>query len=316
MKSGSVKRVRSDEEDIDEDVRAEKRRRIPLSGVCKHFDEQTNIGVIEWDGREVWFSIYDCVEDRAPVRGEVLSFDAIENSAGGCKYLTCCRVVTSADVRDGDCSPEMQGNEETTEHATTMAGNIHRGPMLVSGPCMHFDKEDRIGFVEWNGQDAWFSIYDCVEQREPSRGEVLIFKVVEHVNDGIQYLTCRCVMTPEQIRSRGNGAYSGICVTFDPHKIERGICLQEVHHGARMLRVKGGKCIYGFLRAEDCIGTYPCKGDLLKFDLEECTEVKNRIIVRAVTGGSGAKHFHGLRWDPDEGFRVRDVGEELPDGWN
>ena len=95
---------------------------------------------------------------------------------------------------------------------------------------------------------------------------------------------------------------------------ERGICLKDVHYGAA-LKVLGGKCIYGFLRAEDCIGTYPCKGDQLKFDLEACKEVKNRIVVRAVTGGSKLKHFHGMRWDPHEGFRLRTASEMLPPGW-
>ena len=365
MKRGSAKRLGSDEDVSEEDERAAKRPRRPLlsSGVCKHFDEETKIGVIECGGQEVWFVMDECVEDRSPLRGEVLTFEATENNAGDCEVLKCRRAMKPAHARDrgrrppevlgdverrertmprtgiiaGDCKvlkcrratkpahardrgrrpPEVLGDVETRERTIPRTGIIERGPMLVSGVCMQFEKQSSIGWIEWNGQDVGFSIYDCVDQREPSRGEVLIFKAVEHFNEeeGFKYLTCKCVMTPEQIRDRGNGAYWGICVTFNHRQIERGICLKAVHLRTATIRVDHGKCIYGYLRVEDCIGTYPRQGDLLKFDLEECTEVKNRIVVRAVTGGTAAKHFHGMRWEPFEGFRVRTAEEALPDGW-
>lgn len=320
MKRGSVKMLGSDEEVSEEDERAAKRPRRPMLsfGVCKHFDEETKIGVIECGGQDVWFLMDECVEDRSPIRGEVLIFEATENDAGGCKLLTCRRAMQPAHARDrGRRPPEVLGDVETRERTIPRTGIIERGPMLVSGVCMQFEKQSSIGWIEWNGHDVGFSIYDCVDEREPSRGEVLIFKAVEHFNEeeGFKYLMCKCVMTPEQIRDRGNGAYWGICVTFDHRQIERGICLKAVHLRTATIRVDHGKCIYGYLRVEDCIGTYPCQGDLLKFDLEECTEVKNRIVVRSVTGGTAPKHFHGMRWEPFEGFRVRTAEEALPDGW-
>ena len=180
--------------------------------------------------------------------------------------------------------------------------------VLVSGVCLEFvpDGDLGCGMIEYNGQDVLFTIHDCVDDKEPKQGDVLVFRLKEEHTGERVILWAGCVMTPSQVRDRSHAAYTGRCLTFDPDRMERGICVEILSAPSNLIRPAswaGG--IYAYLTAEECIGTYPCKGDIVKFDIGACSEIPNRRLLRAVTGGSRPKHFHGMRWVPGEGFRCR-----------
>ena len=189
---------------------------------------------------------------------------------------------------------------------------------LVSGVCLEFVPDGEFGMIEYNGQDVLFTIHDCVDDKEPKQGDVLVFRLKEEHTGERVILWAGCVMTPSQVRDRSHAAYTGRCLTFDPDRMERGICVEILSAPSNLIRPAswaGG--IYAYLTAEECIGTYPCKGDIVKFDIGACSEIPNRRLLRAVTGGSRPKHFHGMRWVPGEGFRCRvpELDGELVYSW-
>ena len=192
--------------------------------------------------------------------------------------------------------------------------------VLVAGVCMEFVPDGYLGggWIEYNGLDVLFTIHDCVDAREPKQGDVLVFKLRKEYSGESVTMWATCVMTPSQVRDRSHAAYTGKCLTFDPDRMERGICVEILSGPSNLIRPAswvGG--IYAYLTAQECIGTYPCKGDTLKFDIDACSEIPNRRLLRAVTGGSRPKHFHGLRWVPGEGFRDRipEIDGELVCRW-
>ena len=189
---------------------------------------------------------------------------------------------------------------------------------LVSGVCLEFVPDGEFGMIEYNGQDVLFTIHDCVDDKEPKQGDVLVFRLKEEHTGERVILWAGCVMTPSQVRDRSHAAYTGRCLTFDPDRMERGICVEILSGPSNLIRPAswaGG--IYAYLTADECIGTYPCKGDIVKFDIGACSEIPNRRLLRAVTGGSRPKHFHGMRWVPGEGFRCRvpELDGELVYSW-
>ena len=228
--------------------------------------------------------------------------------------------LETADDGPNGSGDDLQGVSPVVESAEASmqaegCGRQATRTVLVSGVCMDFvpDGYRGGGVIEYNGQDVLFTIHDCVDYREPEQGDVLVFKLKEEYSDERMILWAECVMTPSQVRDRSHAAYTGRCLTFDPDRMERGICVKILSGPSNLIRPaswEGG--IYAYLTADECIGTYPCKGDIVKFDIAACSEIPNRRLLRAVTGGSRPKHFHGMRWVPGEGFRERDPEFEGP----
>jgi len=195
---------------------------MTLQGVCKSFNGAKGWGFIDFGGTDIFVHIKDCLGDKQPTRGDLLSFDMEQNKnkpgqmqaknvvggsaprepPGGCGGLPGGLDAAAASFGQpmdpfmgalgglGGLTPGITpGQVAHVPGAVLPSGVRHQGVVKA------WNAEKGFGFANVEGYDDIFvHIVDCVDNQRPVVGDVLTFETeTSQKKDGTQNMKAKNV---------------------------------------------------------------------------------------------------------------------------
>jgi len=136
--------------------------------------------------------------------------------------------------------------------------------MSLTGPCKSFADCKGWGFIEYNGQDVFCHINDCI-QGLPKKGDLLSFDLAE---DGGK------MVAKNVSGGTGGGSCEGVVASF----------VQTTGYG--FIDYNGQQI---FVHCNDVVGGALKKGNKVFFEIEPSPHKPGQMVAKNVLGGQGPK---------------------------